>query len=311
MGSSTQPRADERNDGNEATQPPPPNANAESDDTRRQSSETIPVLSAMEQREVQNRVNISAAVVHETVREEGERELARSWVALAFSGLAAGLSMGFSLVGQGLLRSHLPATPWRPLVSSFGYCLGFVIVIAGRQQLFTENTLTVVLPLLANPNLRTLLNVCRLWFIVLVSNLIGAFIFATVVAKTAIFTPEINHAFAGIALDALRGGFGLTILRGIFAGWLIALVVWLLPAAQQHRLHIIIILTYFVGLGGFAHIIAGSVEVFYGVSVGQISWAICIGGFIAPTLIGNIVGGASLVAALNYGQVAGEHLTER
>ncbi|MGH2517201.1 MAG: formate/nitrite transporter family protein, partial [Ktedonobacterales bacterium] len=87
---------------------------------------------------------------------------------------------------------------------------------------------------------------------------------------------------------------------------LIALMVWLLPAAENTRIHVIIILTYFVALGGFAHIIAGSVDTLYGVSVGSIAWSQYLGGFLIPTLIGNIVGGVSLVAFLNYAQVAAE-----
>ena len=100
------------------------------------------------------------------------------------------------------------------------------------------------------------------------------------------------------------GGFGLHFLRGIFAGWLIALVVWLLPAADYARLQIILILTYLVGLAGLAHIIAGSVEVLYLVTTGAASWGSYFGQFMVPTLIGNTLGGVTLVAALNYGQVA-------
>jgi formate/nitrite transporter FocA (FNT family) len=178
-----------------------------------------------------------------------------------------------------------------------------LIVVLGRQQLFTENTLTAILPLLAHPRLKTLWQVVRLWIIVLLANLVGAFIFATIIAHTAIFPPTIQHSLATISHHSLRGGFGLTILRGIFAGWLIALMVWLLPAAEGTRLQIIIILTYIVALGSFAHIIAGSVDVLYLVNIGAASWSTYFIGFMLPTLIGNIIGGVSLVAALNFAQV--------
>lgn len=109
--------------------------------------------------------------MHETIRLEGEEELKRSNSALAFSGLAAGLSMGFSLIAQGLLQAHLPDAGWTPLVVNWGYSFGFLIVVLGRQQLFTENTLTVILPLLVRRDRKTLLAVARLWAIVLVANL--------------------------------------------------------------------------------------------------------------------------------------------
>ena len=252
------------------------------------------------------RTAISAVVVHETVREEGERELRRTPPALAWSGLAAGLSMGFSMMSMGLLRAYLPEAPWRPLVTSLGYSVGFLIVVLGRQQLFTENTLTVILPLLAHPNWRTALGVLRVWSIVLVANLLGAFVFATVVAHTPLFPPQVQQALFHVSAESLRGGFGLTVLRAIFAGWLIALMVWLLPNAENTRLHIIIILTYLVSLGGFSHIIAGAVEVLYLVSLGALSWGGFFVRFLLPTLAGNIIGGASLVAAINFAQVATE-----
>jgi formate/nitrite transporter FocA (FNT family) len=272
------------------------------------SSPNVPDLSYGERKEVERRKSISAAVVHETVREVGEQELRRTPSALVWSALAAGLSMGFSLVAQGLLHAYLPAARWTPLIDNFGYSVGFLIVLLGRQQLFTENTLTVILPLLAHPDRKTFLRVARLWVVVLAANLLGAFLFAAVVAHTAIFPSEIQHSLASVAQHSLRGGFGLTILRGIFAGWLIALMVWLLPASEGTRFHIIILITYLVALGGFAHIIAGSVDVLYLVNIGAISWLTYWIGFMLPTLIGNILGGVTLVAVLNFAQVAAEKI---
>ena len=108
-----------------------------------------PQLTDKQQQEAEDRTSVSAVVVHEAIRHDGEEELARSTSALAWSGLAAGMSMGFSLVAQALFRAYLPDHPWRPLFVRLGYPLGFLIVIIGRQQLFTENTLTAIIPLLA------------------------------------------------------------------------------------------------------------------------------------------------------------------
>jgi formate/nitrite transporter FocA (FNT family) len=262
-----------------------------------------PDLHAGEHEEVEARGAPRPLVVYEVIRREGEDELRRTWSALAWSGLAAGLSMGFSLVAMGLLRARLPDTPWRPIVVNLGYSIGFLIVILGRQQLFTENTLTPILPLLNKPSTETFWRVARLWAVVLVTNLIGALAFAWVVGHTAVFRPETRAAFAAIGQEALNGNFWTVFLRAIFAGWLIALMVWLLPGAETARLMIIIIITFLVGLGGLAHIIAGSVEIFYLLMTGGASWAHGIGGWLVPTLCGNIVGGLSLVAALNHAQV--------
>ncbi len=271
-------------------------------------STVVPELSKTERRDVVKRARPSAIVVHETVREEGERELRRSPFALAMSALAAGLSMGFSLIAQGLLHTYIPIPAWRPLLENLGYSLGFLIVVLGRQQLFTENTITVILPLLAHPDRRTFMRVARLWGIVFVANIVGAFIIAFILAHTTIFPPTIRQAFVAVADHSLRGDFGFTVMRGIFAGWLIALMVWLLPATDGAKMNIIIIITYIVALGGFAHIIAGSVDVLYLVNSGAISWLTYLFGFMLPTLIGNVIGGCSLVAVLNFAQVAGERV---
>src|SRR3954468_20318659 len=115
----------------------------------------------------------SAHVVYEAIRIEGRHELERKNSSLAWSGLAAGLSMGFSFVTMAVLHHHLPDTPWRPLIATLGYSIGFLIVILGRQQLFTENTLTVILPLLNRKTLSDLCKVLHLWTVVLIANLIG------------------------------------------------------------------------------------------------------------------------------------------
>ena len=264
-------------------------------------------LSEDEEQEVRKRSSLRAAVVFETVRREGETEASRPALALAFSGLAAGLSMGASLVGTGILRAYLPDAPWRTLVENLGYTLGFLIVILGRQQLFTENTLTAILPVLDDPDKpKKLAQMLRLWGVVLVTNLIGAAIFAEVVAKTAMFEPHVKAVFLQIGLQALHPTFGEIVWRGILAGWLIALVVWLLPAANPQRVWIIIIITWLVGAAGLSHIIAGSVEALYAVSAGAWPWTQYVTNFLVPVFIGNCIGGVGLVAILNYGQVVPE-----
>src|SRR5436305_8199182 len=128
---------------------------------------SVPDLSESQKKDAEHRTSVSAVVVHEAIRKDGDEELNRPASALAWSGLAAGLSMGFSFVAEGLLRAHLPESQWRPLLVNLGYPLGFLIVIIGRQQLFTENTLTAIIPLLARRKLATFLSVMRLWGIVL------------------------------------------------------------------------------------------------------------------------------------------------
>jgi formate/nitrite transporter FocA (FNT family) len=262
-----------------------------------------PPLNERQKQEAEDRTSISAVVVHEAIRKDGDEELQRPMSALAWSGLAAGLSMGFSFVVEGLIHACLPNARWRPLVTNLGYPIGFLIVIIGRQQLFTENTLTAIIPLLARRNLITFIAVLRLWAVVLAANLAGAHIFAWVVSNTPMFSPEIQNSMRELAIQVANVSFGAAVLRGIFAGWLIAMVVWMLAATQSGKVGIIVILTYVVGLSGLTHVVVGSVEVLFLVMIGAKSWLSFVAGYMIPTLIGNIIGGVALVSAVNHAQV--------
>ena len=266
--------------------------------------EGAPDLQEHEQEKADEEQSLDADTTHEVIRREGEEELKRSTAALAWSGLAAGLAMGFSLVAEGIIKSHLPAgAAWAPLVSKLGYSVGFLIVILGSQQLFTENTLTAVVPLLARRTRDMFLNVARLWAVVLLANLAGAFLFAWVIGRTELFTPEVRHAFDEIGRKAVEHGFWLTVLKGVFAGWLIALLVWMLPASEAAHVLVIVAMTWLVGVGEFSHIIAGAAEVFYLVVTGALGFGDSLARFVAPTLLGNVIGGVTLVSALNHAQV--------
>lgn len=240
-----------------------------------------------------------ARVIHEIIREDGEKALRRSVKALAWSGFGAGLSMGFSFLVMALIRGALPETPWRGLISGFGYTIGFLIVVLGRQELFTESTLTAVLPFLTRRDSKTFLQMLRLWAVVFVANIVGTFIFAFLISHGALFQPEINEALKGIATEALRDAFWPMTIKAMLAGWLIALMVWLIPGAGPSRLFLILIITYVVAIAHFSHIIAGSVEAAYNVFIGGISIGEYFTRFMVPTLLGNMVGGVSLVAILN------------
>lgn len=244
-------------------------------------------------------------VIYRAIRQDGDYALCLSSMELAWSGLAAGISMGFSLIGEGLLRARLPEAQWTPLVTKFGYAMGFLIVILGRQQLFTEQTLSSILPLLSTDRPHgNLPNVARLWAVVLLSNLIGTAALALVTAWTPAFSTEAKTAFAAIGNEALSHGFGAQFIGGIYAGFLIATMVWLLPGAGHARLWIVVIVAYVVGIGSLAHVIAGSAETLYVVFTGERTFGEFLAHFLVPAFLGNSVGGVTLVAALAHAQHA-------
>jgi formate/nitrite transporter FocA (FNT family) len=262
-------------------------------------------LTQREKRDAESRKHPRAQVLYEAIRIEGEHELGRPAAALAWSGLAAGLSMGFSLVAMGLSSTALPEAPWAMLIVSLGYSVGFLIVIIARQQLFTENTLTPVIPLLHNQDRSTFGRVLRLWAIVLSTNLVGTCAFAFVIQRADVFSPEVHQAFERLAQHALLGGFASHFLRALFSGWLIALMTWML-AGTDARVFVIVLITLLIGAGDLSHIVAGSSEAFYALFSGAASLDEVVANFLVPVGLGNVLGGTALVALLNYAQVSSD-----
>ena len=263
-------------------------------------------LEGGEREQAQDHAPLRALVIHEIIRQEGEAELDRKLGATVWSGLAAGLSMGFSFAGQALLTSDLQGAVAAHALSSLGYCLGFIIVVLGRQQLFTESTLTAVLPVLVRRDFATLRKTIKLWNIVFAANILGTWIFAAALAYGHPLPADVDPSLRQLAAAAIGDSFWHTLVRAIFAGWLIALMVWLLPSARSARLLVILVLTWAVAMGKFSHIIAGSTEGAYAILTGAGTFSQYLLGFLIPTLIGNTIGGVSLVAMLNHAPVAEE-----
>ena len=263
-------------------------------------------LTHEETKSVSKRRKLRAAVVYEIIRTEGEGELARSFAALWWSALGAGLSIGFSVLAQALLRSYVPDAPGAAIIENIGYSVGFLIVILSRQQLFTENTLTAVLPVMANREWRWLWVMLRLWTIVLAGNIVGCLLFAGFLAFSGALTPEFAASVHAIAAKLMANTPLQMFTKGIVAGWLIAALVWMMPSAEGTEIFVITLITYLIALGGFTHVIAGSAEAFYLLFTGHESLLHVVFGFFLPTLIGNVFGGTLLFAVLSYAQVREE-----
>lgn len=260
-------------------------------------------LSASEEKEVAKNLPPSVQVLHETVRVQGELEMARSTAALAWSALAAGLSMGFSMLAPALLHVHMSDTPERFLFSTLGYCVGFLVVILARQQLFTENTMTAVLPVMTLPSARSLWRLLRLWGIVFAGNIAGGALFAYGIGRMDVVDAATRDALLSAGSDLMRNSVFQMFTKAILAGWLIATMVWLVAAAEKAKTLVIVLMTYLVGLGGFAHVVVGSIEGLFMVFQGALPFGWYFVAFLLPTLAGNIVGGSLIFALVSHAQV--------
>lgn len=245
----------------------------------------------------------SAGEILGRVMDDAEEEIARPSSALAISGFAAGLLMGLTPTAVGAVQTALHSGHgWRGLVAFLFYPLGFIAVIIGRTQLFTENTLyPIVLVLDRRQHLR---DTARLWVVVLLANMAGVVVYGTIASRTPAFPQAMQAHIVALGENALRGSWGTHFWSGIIGGWLIALVAWLIEGADGAIAHlgIIWLLTFVVGIGHFAHSIATAGEILTAVVDGGapvahfLVWA-------TAAVVGNAVGGVVIVALLNYGQV--------
>ncbi|HLU06725.1 MAG TPA: formate/nitrite transporter family protein [Woeseiaceae bacterium] len=259
-----------------------------------------------ENEEAEERQRLRSPLVYEIVRREAEVELARPLRSLWWSGVAAGIALSSSLLAEGLLHHYLPDAHWKPVVESFGYSVGFVIVMLARLQLFTEQTVTAVIPLLADFSTRNLARTGRLWSVVLTANLVGTAVTAAVTIFLGTIQPEHLPALLEVSREFAELDAGEAVIYGIPAGFFIAAIVWMLPSVEGAELFVIIIVTWLIAVGGFAHVVVGSAEVFMLQFSGELGLVEGFSGLILPSLMGNIIGGTGLFAMLAYGQVRAE-----
>jgi formate/nitrite transporter FocA (FNT family) len=274
--------------------------------TRRKSQSSRKGITEREIYDVEEMSSPRTPVIYEVVRRLGEEEMARPATSLWWSGVAAGLSISFSLLAQAILELHLPDEAWRPLVSGFGYCVGFLMVVLGSQQLFTESTITVVLPVFKDLSWPNIWRMGRLWAIVLVANFAGTLLAAIFCTFTPALPADLLHGMQNISRDLLGLGWWQMAFRGVSSGFLIAAMVWMIPSAESAKFAVITLMTYLIAIGGFTHIVAGSMEANMLMLHGDWEWWRMFGNFFVPVLLGNMVGGTALFALISYAQVMEE-----
>lgn len=253
--------------------------------------------------EVSDRLRLSSPTIYEIIATEGRKELRRPFQSLAWSALVAGIAISFSLFCEALIKLHTGGNNY--LLENVGYVVGFLIVIQGRFQLFTENTITAILPLLENFSAYKFIRVCKLWGIVFGCNMLGTFIVALLVSSFDFFSADQFAMFMDVSLKAVDKPLDDIFLHAIPAGFLIAALVWMLPSSEGSEFWVISVMIYVIALGDFAHIVAGSAEVFLLLLNDGIDFVHGIG-YLVMACIGNIIGGTGLFALMAYAQVREE-----
>ena len=261
-------------------------------------------MSDMEQ-QVQKKTRLASQTIYEIISREGVEELSRPLSSLAWSGYAAGICICFSVLTMAHLHHYLPEDQAWTLLKKMGYVVGFLIVIMGRLQLFTENTITVILPLLDKWSGRNILRTLKLWGVVFATNMAGTMSVALMILYLQNPDPDYLEALTNISKHAVEHSFVDIFLAGIPAGFLIAVLVWMMPSAKGSEFLLITMMIFLISLGDYSHVVAGSFEAFFLLLSGESSLGETVS-YITAAGLGNILGGTGVFTMLAYAQVKDE-----
>jgi len=245
---------------------------------------------------------------YEIMREQieaGLKEYKRSDLGLFLSSLSAGLEVGFSVLIIGIiftLFKNESTFGQLTLMMALVYPIGYIFVIIGRSELFTEHTTLATLPVMNGET--TMGSLAKLWIIVYLGNLAGGYIFGSI---TLVFNSEMHligkDFFYFISEKMVKYSVSATLISGIMAGWLMGMLSWLLSAAQDtfSRIVMIFLVTFVISIAGLHHCIVGSIEVFmaFFAEANKISWLQFLKFQVLATL-GNVIGGVFLVAVVKF-----------
>lgn len=263
-------------------------------------------LSDDEQAEVAEHAPTAPKVVHAAVSMHGEDELDRPAASLLWSAIAAGIAIMTSVSVSGALHHYLPEARWRDAVVAFGYPVGFLMIVLGRMQLFTEQTIVAILPLARDITLGNLNRVARLWSLVFFGNLAGAAAVAALVTFGHVQNDQVLAGMLSVSAKLQEREAVETLMQAIPAGFIMASVAWIRSAENQAAFWIVLVLTLAISLCGFAHVIAGAAEAFLLLWSGLATTSWVAFGFLLPALIGNVIGGTLMFAFLSHAQVRAE-----
>lgn len=257
-----------------------------------------------EERSSRSAKKSSATILDQEIA-EGLGELERSGKGLLLSGLSAGLDIGFSALLVFLvvtLADGAIPDPLYELLKANAYTVGFILVIFGRSELFTEHTTLACLPVLDGR--ASLLQLGRLWGLVYVSNLVGAALFSTILVAIGPALGTIDEsAFAVVAVELVDYPYWVILTSAILAGWLMGLVSWLVTAGRDtiSQIFFVWLVTGAIGFAKLHHCIVGTVEVLPAVLAGsEVGWS-DFGFFLTFATLGNVIGGVFFVALIKYG----------
>ncbi|AEH36848.1 formate/nitrite transporter family protein [Halopiger xanaduensis] len=305
----------------ESERSPPPQGDADETESGQQ-AQTAPADSVAEQgtavRDAVERSRHGAPAVGSVVRDRfssdevfqrivaaADEEVTSGNRELFFSGLAAGFAITITFL---LYASLYGATDGDPILSTLLYPLGFIYIIIGGYQLYTENTLPPVA--LTLERLASLPMLLRHWLIVLAGNFTGGALGAVALTWGGVFDPDAADAAMSIAHHGIETSWWQLFFKAAFAGLIVAGVVWVTFASRDTISRLVVVYLAFLAipLGNLFHVVVSFTEMLYLVFAGEAQLFVGVTEFVLPVLLGNTIGGILLVTVVNYYQTSEERL---
>lgn len=236
----------------------------------------------------------------------------RAWLEIGVSGFVAGMNVAFGALAAAAVSGAVVASfgehteMFGNVLGALVFPIGFVFVVVGRSELFTENFLVPTASVIAKKARFT--SLCRLWILTLIGNILGAFTVATMVSLEHYHGVPTVHTVAHIhqmaEYLALERDWDASFIAGIFAGWLITLMTWLLLTTKETLAKIAIIwcVGFMIMLSGFNHVVVNGSEILMAIFTNNqyITYHDWLSNNFVPTILGNMIGGLVFVTLLEY-----------
>ena len=243
--------------------------------------------------------------IYEATREEGRRRLSRPVYELAATALVGGFDVAFGVAAYALTAAAIGGDRGR-VAGAIAFGIGFVFIVVGKSELFTENFLIPIVGLNARDR-GAWLKLAELWTVALLLNILGGLLIAVVITSHGVLRAGTDRPLVDLARHVAHYGTATAFLSAIIAGALMTLMTWFVEGAAE-SMGVRIVMSWIVGavivLGAFNHAIVSTIELIYGmrygggVTYGQLFTNLGL------SVAGNMVGGLLLVTFVRTVQAA-------
>jgi formate-nitrite transporter family protein len=237
--------------------------------------------------------------IYERTKEEGERRLERPLLEEISTALAAGFDIVAGILALALVESqleHVTGKHAAHVLGSLAFGIGFVFLIVGRGELFTENFLVPIAGLDHRKG-ASWRNLAKLWLTSPFFNVLGGLVIILIVTSHSVLPYGTGKTMVGLAGTIHANGVLALFLSAVFGGALITAMTWFVEGQTSMLVRAVVAWAagFLLALGSFNHVVVVTLELIFGYRYGiHMHWSFIAGNF-GLAAAGNVVGGLGLV----------------